>query len=171
MSKPRTQVWGFCLLGRSLDIASSGASIPHMKILLWGLAILSASAAHAGIVCPNGQWVQGSTCTLCPDGQYVDGTICVLSPNGRFVGGQTGAQLPSRLQNARPAPEPARVDSTPFSNQLTSPLDLVPSAADNRRDNNRRNRNDNAYTQCPDGTYVTGRYCVMTPNGRYIGRP
>lgn len=27
------------------------------------------------------------------------------------------------------------------------------------------------YTMCPDGTFVAGSSCVMTPNGTYVGRP
>ena len=141
-----------------------------MKPLLYAFAIAAACSVQARTVCPNGRWVEGSVCTLCPNGQYVAGTVCVLLPNGSFVGGQAGSPPPSPVQNSRPWQEPARVDSTPFNNQLQSPLDLVPSAPDARRDSVQRNRNDNSVTQCPDGTYVTGRYCVMTSDGRFIGR-
>lgn len=141
-----------------------------MKLLLWAFAIAAACSVQARTVCPNGQLVEGSVCTLCPNGQYVGGTACVLLPNGSFIGGYAGAPLPPRARNGRAVSEPARVDSTPFNNQLQSPLDLVPSAPDPRRDSTQRNHNDNPHTQCPDGTSVTGRYCVMTPSGRYIGR-
>lgn len=141
-----------------------------MKLFLYAFAIAAAFSAQARTGCPNGQWVEGSVCTMCPNGQYVGGTVCVLLPNGSFVGGQGGSPPPSRGQNSRPWQEPARVDSTPFNNQLQSPLDLVPSAPDARRDNVQRNRNDSSVTQCPDGTYVTGRYCVRTSSGHYVGR-
>jgi hypothetical protein len=114
--------------------------------------------------------VEGTVCTLCPNGQYVGGSVCVLLPNGSYVAGQTASPQPAYVQTPRPLPEPARVDSTPFNNQLQSPLDMVPSPVEPRRNNNNRNRNDNQHTQCPDGSYVPGRYCVMTSNGRYIGR-
>jgi hypothetical protein len=142
-----------------------------MKPLLPLLVALCAFSAHARTICPNGQMVEGAVCTLCPNGQYVGGTVCVLLPNGSYVAGQTGVQPPARVQQPRPITEPARVDSTPFSNQLQSPLDMVPSPVEPRRDNSRYRNNDNQlYTQCPDGSTVQGRYCVMTSNGRYIGR-
>lgn len=140
-----------------------------MKALLCVLAIAASSLVHARTICPNGQMVEGSLCTLCPNGQYVGGNACVMLPNGSYVAGQTTAPPPARVYTPRPVTEPVQVDSTPFNNQLQSPLDMVPSPAEPRRNNNNRNRNDGQYTQCPDGSYVPGRYCVMTSNGRYVG--
>lgn len=139
-----------------------------MKRLLPLLVVLGAATIHARTICPNGQVVEGAVCTLCPNGQYVGGSVCVLLPNGSYMAGTTARHPPVREpQYSRPLSEPARVDSTPFNNQLQSPLDLVPSPVQRPRDTL---RNDSQYTQCPDGSYVVGRYCAMTPNGRYVGR-
>jgi hypothetical protein len=141
-----------------------------MKHLLSLLILLCTITSHARTICPNGQMVEGAVCTLCPNGQYVGGSVCMLLPNGNYVSGQTGMQPPARVQQPRPITEPARVDSTPFNNQLQSPLDMVPSPVEPRRDNSRHRNDNQQFTQCPDGSYVPGRYCVMTSNGRYIGR-
>ncbi len=154
------------LTGLLATIASAMHETPSVCLL-----IAAVCSAQASTVCHNGQWVEGSVCTICSNGQYVGGLVCVLLSNGSFKGGQTGSTPPpSRMQNSQPWVEPTRVDSTPFNNQLQSPLDLVPSAPDARRDNAPRNRNDNSFTQCPDGTYVKGGCCVMTSSGRYVGR-
>lgn len=133
---------------------------PHdrvtMKTAFCAIALLVAGATHARTICPNGQ--------------VVEGTVCVLLPNGSYVAGQTGVQPSARVQHPRPITEPARVDSTPFNNQLQSPLDMVPSPVEPRRDNSRHRSDNQQFTQCPDGSTVPGRYCVMTSNGRYIGR-
>lgn len=150
-----------------LTSASAPVASQAMKRLLALLVALNACTVSARTVCPNGQMVEGVVCTQCPNGQYVGGSVCVLLPNGSYIAGQTAVPPSARVQRPRPLPEPARVDSTPFNNQLQSPLDMVPSPVERRRDNI---RNDNQYTQCPDGSYVVGRYCAMTSNGRYVGR-
>jgi len=141
-----------------------------MKAILLAVAILATGASYARTICPNGQMVEGAMCTLCPNGQYVGGAVCVPLANGSYVAGQTGAQPPTRVQQPHPITEPARVDSTPFSNKLQSTLDMVPSPVEPQRDNSRHRNDNQKFTQCPDGSYVSGRYCVMTSNGRYVGR-
>jgi len=150
-----------------LTSASAPIASQTMKRFLALLVALNACAVNARTICPNGQLVEGAVCTQCPNGQYVGGSVCVLLPNGSYVAGHTAVPPSARVQHPRPLSEPARVDSTPFNNQLQSPLDMVPSPVERRRDNI---RNDNQYTQCPDGSYVVGRYCTMTSNGRYVGR-
>jgi len=150
-----------------LTSASAPIASQTMKRFLALLVALNACTVNARTVCPNGQLVEGVVCTQCPNGQYVGGSVCVLLPNGSYIAGQSAVPPSARVQHPRPLSEPARVDSTPFNNQLQSPLDMVPSPVERRRDNI---RNDSQYVQCPDGSYVVGRYCAMTSNGRYVGR-
>lgn len=179
-----------------------------MKKLLVFLALVASTLSFARVACPNGQIVEGQVCTQCPNGRYVGGTVCVLTPNGAYIGGHAPVN-----PNPRTTPNRNQVDSTPFNNQLQSPLELEPPNAVHGRPRprelppqnqmprlpdmgNAMERNPPGYpvhpappavipsvpgygnnatgngrvVQCPDGTYVTGRYCVMTPNGTYVGR-
>jgi hypothetical protein len=51
------------------------------------LAIAAIAPTFASTLCPNGQYVSGSTCTLCPDGSYIGGGQCTITPTGGYVGG------------------------------------------------------------------------------------
>lgn len=85
---------------------------------------------------------------MCPDGSYVSKGPCNLCPNGKYVGGGAQCQM---------APDgsyvPQRGNSTP---QLAPNGSFVPGGGQ--------------VTLCPDGSYVTGKTCILAPNGRYIGR-
>jgi hypothetical protein len=85
---------------------------------------------------------------MCPDGSYVAQGPCTMCPNGRYVGGGAQCQM---------APDGSYVPSQGNSTPRMAP--------------------DGSYVQgggkmtmCPDGSYVAGSRCVMTPNGRYVGR-
>ena len=160
-----------------------------MKNLFVFLALVASTLSFARVACPNGQIVEGQVCTQCPNGRYVGGTVCVLTPNGAYIGGHAPVG-----PNPRTTPNRPQVDSTPFNNQLQSPLELEPPNAVRGRVRPRELPPQNQMpglpdvgapvvpgygnnptgngrvVQCPDGSYVTGRYCVMTPNGTYVGR-
>ncbi len=46
-------------------------------------ATLPSQSANA-VMCPDGSFVSGSTCTLCPDGSYVGDGQCNLQPDGTY---------------------------------------------------------------------------------------
>lgn len=79
----------------------------------------------------------------CGNGQYVFGTRCFAAPDGTYVSG------PPRL-----APDGSYVAGTPR---------IAP--------NGRYVGGAGQIIACPDGSYVAGSSCVMTPDGRYVGRP
>jgi hypothetical protein len=83
---------------------------------------------------------------MCPDGSYVNRYPCVLCPDGTYIGGGAFCEL---------TPSGTYVPRSGSGPQLAPDGTYLPGRGQT--------------TLCPDGTYVTGR-CVLTPDGRYIGR-
>ena len=78
---------------------------------------------------------------MCPDGSYVSGDSCRLAPDGTYVGG-------------RPV-------MTPDGSYAGDSYKLAPNGSYVGGSGNLK--------MCPDGSYVRGERCVMTPTGTYVG--
>lgn len=80
---------------------------------------------------------------ICPNGSYVYGTKCQLAPNGQYLPGSATLAPNGQYVTGRPqrAPNGAYVGGN-------GPVSM-----------------------CPDGSYVAGSRCVLTPNGTYVGAP
>jgi hypothetical protein len=82
----------------------------------------------------------------CPDGSYVGRGPCRVCPGGTYVGaGESCQTTPKKNVPARPGSP----RGTPGGSDASGAGNTV---------------------QCPDGSYVTGRRCVLAPDGSYIGR-
>ena len=84
---------------------------------------------------------------LCPDGTYAERGPCTLCPDGSYVGGGGQCQL---------APDGSYVPAARGAPQLAPDGTYLPGGGQP--------------VLCPNGSYVVGRSCVLTPDGRYIGR-
>jgi hypothetical protein len=85
---------------------------------------------------------------MCPDGTDVASGPCHLCPNGKYIGGSTQCAL---------APDGSYIPGNP-----SHPPQLAP---------------DGTYVPggsmpilCPNGQYVTGKRCVLMPDGSYVGQ-
>jgi len=57
-----------------------------MKFKSWSFAIsvvalFTASAASAQVMCPDGSFISRGPCVMCHDGSFVAGSRCVIAPN------------------------------------------------------------------------------------------
>lgn len=78
---------------------------------------------------------------LCPNGTYVGGSPCTRAPDGTYVYGQPTL-----------APDGTYVGGSP---RLAPNGTYVGGAGQ--------------IIQCPDGNYVAGERCILTPSGTYVG--
>lgn len=79
--------------------------------------------------------------SLCPNGTFIGGQACTLAPNGTYVYGRPTL-----------APDGTYVGGTPR---------LAP--------NGTYVGGSGRILLCPDGSYVAGERCVLTPAGTYVG--
>lgn len=86
---------------------------------------------------------ESSSTRLCPDGTYVYGERCHMAVDGTYTGGapQMAPDGSYVSGRARLAPNGAYVGSA------------------------------GRVILCPDGSYVAGERCMLTPNGTYVGTP
>lgn len=86
---------------------------------------------------------------MCPDGSYVANGPCKMCPDGKYIGGSGATCQMTPKGNYVP-----RVEGK-------SPQ-LMPNGTYIQGGTNKQ--------LCPDGSYVAGTQCVMTPNGKYVGK-
>lgn len=84
---------------------------------------------------------------MCPNGSFVSRGPCVMCADGSFVGGGGRCQMAS---NGQFVPE------TRQGPQMAPDGSFVPGGR--------------GLTMCPDGSFVAGTRCVMTPNGKFVGK-
>ena len=87
---------------------------------------------------------------LCPNGKYVSSGPCNLCPGGSYVGGGETCTI---------APDGKYVGTKDAS----KPLALGP-------DGKWHDSGNKALLLCPDGSYVSGTRCELTPSGKYVGK-
>ena len=87
---------------------------------------------------------------LCPNGTYVNEGPCVLCPDGSYIGAGATCQL---------APNGSYVPESQGGPQIQPNGQYLPS-------NGSGNSNS---ILCPDGSYVNGNRCELTPDGHYVG--
>jgi hypothetical protein len=97
------------------------------------------------VLCPG----EVASQTLCPDGSYVDRGPCQLCPDGSYIGGGGRCQLTPKGNYTRQRDEWSQPQLTPRGNYIEG--------------------GSRQTILCPDGNYVSGRSCQLTPDGTYIG--
>lgn len=104
----------------------------------------SAQATSPSLQAAAPTWSQPqSSMRICPDGSYVYGTECRIAPNGRYL------------------PGPATI--APNGQYVTGRPQIAP--------NGKYVGGSGPVRICPDGSYVAGSRCMITPNGTYVGAP
>jgi len=140
------------------------------------------------LMCPDGSFIPaGGACTVTPNGEIVSGTGVMRNSSGGIVSLDSRSYTPKpgptpeMLQRAYAPPQyaqPAAATAPAMREKPTSWVDEMRQRKDARLEADRvlprRNTDENNTTprmiMCPGGTWVSGTRCVMTPDGRWIGR-